>query len=263
MTAAELRASTRAMVARAPSPTRPQWRRRLAGLYSLAAAVAPVPLSLAGGIRPHGRPVWLVATTAAGSTALAALALALGRGRSMLGRGRPTLLAVVGVLPLALLAWRLVLAGQPIAVHWPEQPPRGAGWAGELTECSYLGPVGRRGAPTRRRRSRLFSLRPNWLTLVGRRWAGSVAIEGGLGGLGEAGVTVNLRQRALLRVAGPAPVPGDQNRPDASLDPYFAVARTLEPLFLTEHPDFAGDKFPDRAHTVPWIRRFIEPAAWR
>ena len=97
----------------------------------------------------------------------------------------------------------------------------------------------------------------NWLTLIGRRWEKWAELEAGLASLGNAGVTVNPHLNAVLLVAGPQPVFGDQNRPDASLDPYRAVAQALAPLFLTAHPDFAGDKFETNGNTLGWVRRFL------
>jgi len=41
------------------------------------------------------------------------------------------------------------------------------------------------------------------------------------------------------------------------------TARALPPLFLTEHPDFSGERFIKNGNTIGWIRRFLEPDAWR
>src|SRR4051794_4210585 len=93
-----------------PSPPRP-WRRRwtlLAVLAALAGALAIFVVS--GGPRMGGRPMPLVIGSAAGAMVIAALALyaALGRGRSMLGRPRVWLYAVVMLVPVLLFGWKLI-----------------------------------------------------------------------------------------------------------------------------------------------------------
>jgi hypothetical protein len=76
-------------------------------------------------------------------------------------------------------------------------------------------------------------------------------------------VKVERHQNASDLIAGPHPVGGDQNRPDSSLDPYYAVASALRPLFLEEYPDFPSERFISHGNTVGWIRRFLEPGGWR
>jgi hypothetical protein len=104
----------------------------------------------------------------------------------------------------------------------------------------------------------------NWLTLVGRSFAERPEVAAGLADPGRlAGVTVENRANAVVLVAGPAPAAGDQHRPDRSLDPYYAAADVLKPLFFEAHPDFTGDKFGENANTIGWVRRFLDPAGWR
>jgi hypothetical protein len=104
----------------------------------------------------------------------------------------------------------------------------------------------------------------NWVTMVGTGWLKDGQVETGIGALrGSTAVSVDPHAHGVVLVAGQQPVVGDQNRPDRSLDPYVAVAKALEPLFLTEHPDFDGVKFPTNDNTLGWIRRFIEPDGWR
>ncbi len=104
----------------------------------------------------------------------------------------------------------------------------------------------------------------SWLTLVGRDFARRPDVAAEIEGLSAvSSVTIEERTNATLVAAGPEPVPGDQNRPDRSLDPYYAVANALKPLFLDAHPDFPSGRFVDNGNTVGWIRRFIEPAGWR
>lgn len=104
----------------------------------------------------------------------------------------------------------------------------------------------------------------NWITLVGHKFASEGGVEQDLGPLAtEQNVTIEQRQHASVLIAGSEPVVGDQHRPDQSLDPYYAVAGALRPLFLTHHPDFSGERFIENGNTLGWIRRFLEPAGWR
>ncbi|MER8433108.1 type VI immunity family protein [Mesorhizobium caraganae] len=103
----------------------------------------------------------------------------------------------------------------------------------------------------------------NWITMIGRDFASAPEIRAALGNLGESDVTVAQRKQATTLVAGPHPVICDQNRPDSSSNPYAAVANVLAPLFLTEHPDFPGERFAEKGNTMGWIRRFLDPAGWR
>jgi Type VI immunity for VRR-NUC len=104
----------------------------------------------------------------------------------------------------------------------------------------------------------------NWLTLVGQGFASQPEIQAALADLTKVpGVNVEQRKHGVVLIAGPQPVVGDQHRPDQSLDPYYAVAHALEPLFITAHPDFPGTRFFENGNTIAWIRRFIDPAGWR
>jgi hypothetical protein len=104
----------------------------------------------------------------------------------------------------------------------------------------------------------------NWITLVGQQFASAPEIRQALGFLVmRPEVTIEPCQHGSVLIAGPEPVIGDQHRPDRSLDPYYAVANALRPLFLTHHPDFPGERFIKNGNTVGWIRRFIEPNGWR
>ncbi len=138
----ELRARVLAAVAAEASPTRATIRRRngLIGIVATASAIGAFALfaalmsdgqllRLGGDIGPQyhlERPVALVLTTTGGALGLAAAAvwLALGRGRSMLGRSRRWLLLGSVLIPLALLAWKV---GSSVAfgadmVPWPDRP---------------------------------------------------------------------------------------------------------------------------------------------
>jgi len=104
----------------------------------------------------------------------------------------------------------------------------------------------------------------NWITLLGRRFASTNGLQDALGRLATIpDVAIEPRQYGSVLIAGSDPVIGDQHRPDRSLDPYYAVASALRPLFLTHHPDFSSERFIENGNTVGWIRRFIEPRGWR
>lgn len=104
----------------------------------------------------------------------------------------------------------------------------------------------------------------NWITLVGREFASRNDIGDNLDGLAAVGgVTIQPKRYGTVLVAGPEPQAGDQHRVEDGLEPYYAVARALAPLFLTEHPDFPGERFIKNGNTMGWIRRFLEPDGWR
>jgi hypothetical protein len=138
----DLRARVLATVAAEPSPTRAAVRRHNQRLGVLAAASAIGTfvifaalmsdshlLRLGGEVGPRQhveRSLWLVVTTASGAVSVAAAAvwLALGSSRSMLGRSRRALLYGGLLIPLGLLAWKLgaSLAFGDAMVPWPERP---------------------------------------------------------------------------------------------------------------------------------------------
>jgi hypothetical protein len=104
----------------------------------------------------------------------------------------------------------------------------------------------------------------NWITLVGSRFASAPEIQMAFADLTKApDVISEQRKHSTVLIAGSEPVVGDQHRPNHSLDPYYAVANALKPLFLTHHPDFTGERFVRNGNTLGWIRRFIEPSGWR
>jgi hypothetical protein len=104
----------------------------------------------------------------------------------------------------------------------------------------------------------------NWLTLVGTPLAAGPEIQAGMSALAkEPNVTIEQRQHGVIFTAGPQPVVGDQHRPDNSLDPYYAAAKALEPLFIKAHPDFPSERWVNSGKTIGWIRRFLDPAGWR
>ena len=155
---AELRARVLAAAAAEASPTRAAVRRRnmLIGMVAAASGIGAFVifaalmseshlLRLGGEVAPHQRlerPVWLVVATAGGALGVAATAvwLALGRGRSMLGRSPRWLLYGGVLIPISLLAWKVgcSLAFGDAMVAWPERP-------GE--RCLSLSLARRGGAP--------------------------------------------------------------------------------------------------------------------
>lgn len=107
----------------------------------------------------------------------------------------------------------------------------------------------------------------NWITMLGPKLASEESggiVQEALNQLAIVpDVTIEQRKHGAVLVSGPEPVVGDQHRPDNSLNPYFAVARSLEPLFINAHPDFSSERWVTNGNTVGWIRRFIEPDGWR
>ena len=105
------------------SPTRQQRLIRSAIRGATALAVPLVLFTLAGGPRVGPRPLGLVAMTALGTSgiAVAALFLAVGRGRSMLGRSRRRLLGSAVIVPVAFLIWKVASSsGVPHMMDpWP------------------------------------------------------------------------------------------------------------------------------------------------
>jgi hypothetical protein len=103
----------------------------------------------------------------------------------------------------------------------------------------------------------------SWLTLLGDPLRAMISHDAMTAALGKhPGVTVHRQPRATVIQLGLGPAIGDQNRPDGSLDSYFAAALELAPLYLEQHPDFPGE-FVTAGDSLAWIRRFLEPAAWR
>jgi len=115
-----------AAIAAEPSLTRSQFQRRRFVLFVAAGSLTLFLFLWAGGVRPTGRPFLLWAATSTDSTviAAAALALALGRGSSMLGRSARVLLAVAVGTPILLLLWKFSLSSEfaGTTVRWPERP---------------------------------------------------------------------------------------------------------------------------------------------
>jgi hypothetical protein len=137
----DLRAQVLAAVAAEASPTRAAVKRRNSWVVMLGAAAGVGAFLLFAALMSHGellrlggdtahqhleRSPWLVLATAGGalSVAVAAVWLALGRGRSMLGRRGSWLVIGLVLIPVALLAWKIgcSLAFGDTMVRWPERP---------------------------------------------------------------------------------------------------------------------------------------------
>ncbi len=117
------------ILAAAASEASPTRRQRVVGSAIRAVSALAVPLllfALVGGPRTGPRPLGLVATTALGTSAIAAWALfeAFGRGPSMLGRTRGRLFAIAVIAPVAFLIWKV--AASSYVPHmmdpWPTRP---------------------------------------------------------------------------------------------------------------------------------------------
>lgn len=122
----ELKQRVLAAVAAQPSPTRHATNRRRARLLAGAASLSLATWAMSGGIRPTGRPAELMLASALGALAVAAVALAgaLSRGRSMLGRSPGALIIIAVACPLALLAWKAGVSAHfdGMTVPWPDRP---------------------------------------------------------------------------------------------------------------------------------------------
>jgi hypothetical protein len=107
------------------SPTRQQRVARSAILAVSSFAVPLLLFTLVGGARIGPRPVGLIAMTALGTAAIAAVALfaAVGRGTSMLGRSRRRLLGTALVVPVAFLIWKVAASSSVphMLDPWPDR----------------------------------------------------------------------------------------------------------------------------------------------
>ena len=117
------------ILAAAASEASPTRRQRVVGSTMRAVSALAVPLllfTLVGGTRLGPRPLGLVATTALGTSIIAAWALlaAFGRGPSMLGRTRSRLLLTAVLVPVAFLFWKVAASsGVPHMLDpWPARP---------------------------------------------------------------------------------------------------------------------------------------------
>jgi hypothetical protein len=117
-----------------PAPTRGAEALRAVLLIAGSIAVAFAIFFVRGGVRLTGRPMSLIVGTSLGTAVIAAVGawIALGRGRSMIGRSSVALLVMAVITPLALLFWKIV---------WSAQFPAGLDpWPGRIGfRCLNLG----------------------------------------------------------------------------------------------------------------------------
>jgi hypothetical protein len=108
------------------SATRRESVLRTALVIAAALSASVAVFALRGGLRAEPRGGTLIVLTAGGSALLAAViaAIALGRGRSMLGRPRAWLIVPVLAAPFALLAWKIAVSSRfpGMCVAWDGRP---------------------------------------------------------------------------------------------------------------------------------------------
>ncbi len=129
----DLKARILAAAQQEPAPERSAWQRRRVLILVGAVAVSLLVFALIGGIRvggvTQGRPLFrsaqLIFATAGGGLliAVAAASVLLSRGRSMVGRTRLALIAVVVLTPIVLFIWKLLVSSSvpDMTVQWPER----------------------------------------------------------------------------------------------------------------------------------------------
>jgi hypothetical protein len=125
-TLAELRARVLQRATQEPAPTRAQHAARQHIVIALSLAVSLLVFLALGGVRSSPRPTKLMLETAIGSTvlAIAVASVALGRGRSMLGRPGLWLWLVVVSTPIALFGWRVFTSARyaGMTAEWSTRP---------------------------------------------------------------------------------------------------------------------------------------------
>jgi hypothetical protein len=110
----DLRSRVLAEAAREPLVTRDEARFRNA-VFLVSAVIVPLGVFIAfGGVRADARPVTLIVRTVVGAGVIAAAALlvALGRGRSALGRPDIILVALALLTPIAMLGWKAAVSSR-------------------------------------------------------------------------------------------------------------------------------------------------------
>jgi len=119
----DLKARVMKQAAQHPAPTRGTEAGRAVLLVAGSIAVALAIFFVRGGVRVTGRPMALIVGTSLGTAIVAAVGawIALGRGRSMIGRSSLALLVMALITPLALLFWKIVWSAQfPAGLDpWP------------------------------------------------------------------------------------------------------------------------------------------------
>jgi hypothetical protein len=121
---AEMKLRVLAAVQAEPAPTRQAAHRRAWLALGIAAATAVAIFAHFGGVRATGRPGLLILLTCLGWSVVGsvAAALAVARGRSMLGRSSAALIILIAAAPLVLLAWKVGATmpfGAEMMAPWP------------------------------------------------------------------------------------------------------------------------------------------------
>ncbi len=125
-TLAELRSQVLTRASAEPAPTRRDVRLQTRLVVGLALAVSLLVFLAWGGVRAGPRPSRMVLETTAGSAVLAigVAILAVGRGRSMLGRPKPWLALLAVSTPILLFGWRLLMTARypGMDAEWSTRP---------------------------------------------------------------------------------------------------------------------------------------------
>jgi hypothetical protein len=100
----------------------------------------------------------------------------------------------------------------------------------------------------------------NWLTLVGERWLADPLGDRDLDALSRP-LRTQRYPRGIIVQAGEGPSLGDQHLFD-DLSAYTLASQAVEPALIAEPTSLAG-MYSDHQSTLPWIRRFLDPAGWR
>jgi hypothetical protein len=101
----------------------------------------------------------------------------------------------------------------------------------------------------------------NWLTLIGNElWQRLEEANDRLEN--EVAEPLHVYGAAFGKViiAGERPVLADRNRGEFP-DAYAMAERMIEPVKITEHPEFPG-RFEEESATMPWLRRLTHPDEW-
>jgi hypothetical protein len=125
--APDLKQRILATVQAEPAPTRSDVRARGWLTLGICSAIALAIFAHFGGVRIYDRPSLLVLWTCLGWSvaASAAAAVAVSRGRSMLGRSTASLAILIVATPLALLVWKTAVTlpfGTEMMAPWPGRP---------------------------------------------------------------------------------------------------------------------------------------------
>jgi hypothetical protein len=100
----------------------------------------------------------------------------------------------------------------------------------------------------------------NWLTVLGKRWLDKELAAIDFDHVPPP-VRVLRQKQGIILQAGAAPSTGDQNLFE-DVGAYTEVTRLIEPALVKSPTAFPG-MFTDHESTELWLRRFLDPTAWR